>query len=476
MRLFPFKRSRLKQKVFVIGLDCADPELVFSKWRDDLPNLNGLVASGLYGNLQSTIPAITVPAWSSMLSSKDPGTLGFYGFRNRANYTYDKMTIAMGNAVKEKRVWNYLTDAGLTSVVIGVPQTYPVRPLKGHLISGFLTPNTKSDFTYPHAFRNEVLSVAPEFDFDVKEFRTDDKDFLLEQIYRMTESHFKIVDYALTKKPWDFFMAMEIGVDRIHHGFWHFMDKEHFRYEPGNPYENVILDYYKTMDTKIGEWLSHLDEDTVVLVVSDHGAKRMEGGICINEWLWRNGYLHFKHDPKPGHIVKFEDMDVDWGRTKAWGSGGYYGRLCLNVKGREPEGTVDPLEYEKLCDEIIERLTALPDPEGKPIPTRIFKSHEIYSSVNGIPPDLFVYFGDLYWRSVGTLGYESWYTFENDTGPDSCNHAEYGMFIFYDPKNKRNGQTVDGAQLMDIAPTILDCMGVRIPDELQGRSLNRLAP
>jgi predicted AlkP superfamily phosphohydrolase/phosphomutase len=202
----------------------------------------------------------------------------------------------------------------------------------------------------------------------------------------------------------------------------------------------------------------------------------MEGGICINEWLWRNGYLRFKHDPKPGHIVKFEDMDVDWGRTKAWGSGGYYGRLCLNVKGREPEGTVDPSEYEKLCDEIIEKLTTLPDPDGKPIPTRIFKSHEIYRSVNGIPPDLFVYFGDLYWRSVGTLGYESWYTFENDTGPDSCNHAEYGMFIFYDPKNKRNGQKVDGAQLMDIAPTILDCMGVRIPDELQGHSLNRLAP
>ncbi len=463
-----FKKNR---KVFVLGLDCAAPELVFNRWRDDLPNLSSLAKSGLWGEMQSSIPAITVPAWSSMLSSKDPGVLGFYGFRNRANHSYDKMFIAMGNVVKEKRVWNYLSDAGLTSIVMGVPQTFPVRPLRGNLISGFLTPGIRSDFAYPYAFKREVLSITPEYDFDVKEFRTDNKDWLLEQIHIMTDKHFKVVDYTLKSKPWDFFMYMEIGVDRIHHGFWNYHDPLHFRYQPGNPYENAIHDYYVKIDTKLGEWLEQLDNNTAVLVVSDHGAKRMDGGICINEWLWRNGYLSFKEDPKPGTIVRFEDLEVDWGRTKAWGSGGYYGRVFLNVKDREPEGVIPPNEYEKVRDELSKKFQALTDPEGKNIGTKVFKPEEVYREVRGVAPDLIVYFGDLLWRSVGSLGYDGWHTFENDTGPDACNHAQNGMFIFYDPQNPQPNVEVKGAQLMDVAPTILNYMGVSVPKDMQGRQL-----
>ncbi len=463
-----FKKNR---KVFVLGLDCAAPELVFNRWRDDLPNLGFLAKSGLWGEMQSSIPAITVPAWSSMLSSKDPGVLGFYGFRNRADHSYDKMFIAMGHVVKEKRVWNYLSDAGLTSIVMGVPQTFPVRPLRGNLISGFLTPGIQSDFAYPYAFKREVLSLTPEYDFDVKEFRTDNKDWLLEQIHIMTDKHFKVVDYTLKNKPWDFFMYMEIGVDRIHHGFWNYHDPQHFRYQPGNPYENAIHDYYVKIDTKLGEWLEQLDNNTAVLVVSDHGAKRMDGGICINEWLWRNGYLAFKEDPKPGTIVRFEDLEVDWGRTKAWGSGGYYGRVFLNVKDREPEGVIPSNEYEKVRDELSEKFQAITDPDGKNIGTKVFKPEEVYREVRGVAPDLIVYFGDLLWRSVGSLGYDGWHTFENDTGPDACNHAQNGMFIFYDPQNPQPGVEVKGAQLMDVAPTILNYLGVSVPKDMQGRQL-----
>jgi predicted AlkP superfamily phosphohydrolase/phosphomutase len=466
-----FRSLRKRKKVFVIGLDCAAPELIFHRWKNDLPNLSHLMDNGIWGELESSIPAITVPAWSSMLSSRDPGVLGIYGFRNRADYSYDKMTIAMGNMVNEKRVWNYLSEAGLQSIVIGVPQTYPIRPLKGHLISGFLTPNNKSDFTYPYSFRKEVLSISPDYDFDVKDFRTDDKDWLLKQIYIMTDKHFAVVDYALKNKPWDFFMFMEIGVDRIHHGFWHCHDPEHFRYEKGNPYENAIHDYYVYIDKKIGEWLSRLDDNTSVLVVSDHGAKRMDGGICINEWLWRNGYLAFKREPTAGEIVSFEKMEIDWSKTKAWGSGGYYGRLFLNVKGREPQGVIQQSEYEKVRDELISKLTKITDTNNKNIGTRVFKPQEIYQRVNRIAPDLIIYFGDLYWRSVGSLGYDGWHTFENDTGPDSCNHAQHGMFILSYMQNIQTNHGFSGGQLMDIAPTILKLSDVPLPSYLQGRAI-----
>ena len=142
-----FKRHK-PRKVLVVGLDCAPPAVLFHTsaenslgLKDRLPNLSRLIDEGVYGPLSSSIPCITVPAWTSMLSSKDPGVLGFYGFRNRADYSYDRMNIATANAIHEPRVWDILSDAGRTSVVVGVPQTYPIQPLNGHMISCFLTPS-----------------------------------------------------------------------------------------------------------------------------------------------------------------------------------------------------------------------------------------------------------------------------------------------------------------------------------------------
>ena len=454
------RRSNESRRVFVVGLDCAAPELVFDRWRDDLPNLTYLAENGAYGELQSCIPAITVPAWSVMMSGKDPGQLGIYGFRNRSNHTYDGRFIATSDYVREKRVWDYLTDAGKSSVVIGVPQTYPVKPLSGKLISGFLAPGTQSEFTYPASLKEEVLRIAPDYDVDVRQFRTDDKDYLLEQIWRMTESRFAVVDELLVQDPWDFFMVMEIGVDRIHHGFWSYHDKEHRRYTPGNPYENAIHDYYVYIDHRIGEWLDRIPKDTVVIVVSDHGAKRMDGGICLNEWLWQEGYLAFKEEPKPGEITRFDDLEVDWERTTAWGDGGYYGRVFINVRGREPQGQVLLSDYEVFRANLAERLAAIPDPHGKPLGTRVFKPQNIYKEVRGVAPDLMVYFGDLLWRSVGSLGHASQYTFENDTGPDDCNHAQNGLMISYDPRGLQAGAEIQRSDLQDVATSVLALFGI----------------
>jgi predicted AlkP superfamily phosphohydrolase/phosphomutase len=125
--VFSFLRRKRPRKVLIIGLACAEPSLVFDQWRDELPTFCHLMENGAYGLLTSSIPCITAPAWSSILSSKDPDTLGFYGFRNRADYSYNNMSIATGTAVKEKRVWDYLGEVGKQSIVVGVPQTYKDR-------------------------------------------------------------------------------------------------------------------------------------------------------------------------------------------------------------------------------------------------------------------------------------------------------------------------------------------------------------
>lgn len=445
-------RANGGRKVFVIGLDCAEPSLVFDRWREHLPNLNRLLGAGTYGRLESIIPCITVPAWASMMSSKDPGELGIYGFHNRPDHSYERMTIATAASVREPLVWDVLSRVGKSVVTIGVPPAYPPRPVNGVAVGCFLTPSTDKPYTYPGSVAQEIQGLVGQYMMDVHKFRTEDKDYLLRQIDEMTEKRFTVVEHFARTKPWEFFMFVEIGVDRIHHGMWKFHDPTHPKHEPGNRYAGAILEYYKMLDDRIGRLLAMLDDDTIVWVLSDHGAKKMDGGICLNEWLIQEGYLVLKEQPRG--LVPLEKCEVDWGRTRAWGGGGYYGRVFLNVQGREPHGVVKPHAYEVVRDELARKLEALPDASGRPIGTVAFKPQEIYRRVRGIPPDLIVYFGDLYWRAVGSVGFDAVHTFENDTGPDDANHAQFGMFICYDPRRPGKGM-VEGARITEIGPTLL---------------------
>jgi predicted AlkP superfamily phosphohydrolase/phosphomutase len=456
------------RKIMLIGLDCAEPSLVLERWRSELPTLGTLMERGASGRLTSVIPPITVPAWSCMMSSRTPGDLGVYGFRNRTDHSYGGLSIATSAAIREPRLWDLATRAGKPSIVLGVPGTYPPRPLNGVMVSCFLTPSLESQYTYPQTLRREIEAAVGEYVFDCKNFRTEDKDDLLRQVYAMTDTRFALAEHLLASKPWELFAMVEMGPDRMHHGFWKYMDPEHRKHEPGGPYENAILDYHRRVDALVASLLAHADENTVVLVVSDHGAKRMDGGIRVNEWLRREGLLALLDEPS--EATPLSGVRVDWSRTTAWGEGGYYSRVFLNVKGREPEGTVEPERYEEVRRDLAARLAAIPDDQGKDIGTVVHLPEEVYPQVQGIAPDLIVHFGDLYWRSVGTVGGDDGiHTFENDTGPDDANHAQQGLFVVAGP-GIAPGTRLD-AHLLDIAPTVLELMEVAPPASMRGRSL-----
>jgi predicted AlkP superfamily phosphohydrolase/phosphomutase len=456
-----------KKRVLVIGLDCAEPSLVFQQYRDELPNLNTLMTNGVWGQLESVLPPITVPAWACSQTSKDPGTLGIYGFRNRADYSYEKMTIANSRSVNEPATWDYLGRVGKASYLIGIPPSYPPKQVNGGMVGCFLSPNTNSKFTNPEALRQEILSVAPNYAVDAENFRTENKQWLLEKIYEMTEARFKVIQHLMKTRDWDYFMSVEIGVDRLHHGFWKYHDPKHIKHEPGNPLLHSIHDYYVWLDKQIGATLELIDDQTSVIIMSDHGAKRMDGGICINEWLINEGYLVL--DDKPTGVIPLSKAKINWNKTRVWGEGGYYSRIFLNVQGREPNGIIPPDQYEMVRDELIAKLQAIPDPTGKPMKTHAFKPQAVYKKSNNIPPDLIVIWGDLYWRGVGSLGSGDLYTFENDTGPDDANHAQMGMYIYYDPKRNLGGRELQGAKLVDIAPTVLNEFNLPVPGDMIGK-------
>lgn len=458
----------MASRALVIGLDSAPPELLFERWRHELPTIRALVERGTYGVLRSCDPPITVPAWATMTSSRSPGVLGVYGFRNRRSRSYDDLAIADSRSVRVPRVWDLLSARGRPVVVLGVPQTYPVSRVRGVMVAGIVAPaRERVQYTYPAELQKEIEELVGRYLIDVEEFRTDDKDALLAAIEEMTERRFAVAEHLLATRPWDLFFMVEIGPDRLHHGFWRFFDRDHRFYEPGNRFERAALDYYRRLDAKLARLLRFTDADTAVLVVSDHGAKRMDGGICVNEWLRREGYLVLKHDPLGP--TRFSPDLVDWSRTRAWGEGGYYCRLFLNVAGREPEGTVSGTDYERLRTELKGKLEALGDPEGRPIGTIAHRPEELYPARNGIPPDLLVYFGDLWWRSLGQVGTDAIHAFENDTGPDDANHAHEGVYVLAS-KDVTPGPGEE-RDLRDVAPTILHLLGEEIPGEMEGRPL-----
>jgi predicted AlkP superfamily phosphohydrolase/phosphomutase len=458
----------MASRAMVIGLDCAPPEFLFERWRDDLPHIGSLLSRGRYGVLRSCDPPITVPAWACMTSSRSPGALGIYGFRNRRDHSYEGLSIADSRSVRAPRVWDLLSARGKSVIVIGVPPTYPVTPVNGVMISCFLTPDTKqAQYTHPPELKGEIENLVGRYMVDVDNFRTSEKERLLADIEEMTERRFRVAEHLLETRPWDLFFMVEMGTDRMHHAFWRYSDPEHRLYEPGNPFEGAMLDYYKALDDKIGRLLRFADDDTAVLVVSDHGAKRIDGGICINEWLRAEGYLTLKEEPSEPAPLRPEL--VDWEQTRAWGEGGYYCRLNLNVVGREPSGTVPPEEFDTLRVELKDKLEALGDDQGRPIGTIAYRPEELYGERNGIPPDLLVYFGDLAWRSIGQVGTGSVHVFENDTGPDDANHAPDGVYILA-------GDGVEAGEgeqraIFDIAPTLLELLGEPVPAEMEGKSL-----
>lgn len=466
-----------KQKLLIIGLDCLTPQLVFERWIDELPNFKKLMNSGIWGKLESTIPCITVPAWSSMVTGKDPGELGFYGFRNRKDYSYDNLFFANSTAVKEPTIWNILSKNRKSSIVLGVPQTYPVKPIRGVLVSSFLAPDETAEFTYPAHIKNELNSISGGYQIDVKGFRTENKKWLLDQIYSMTEKRFKVVKEWLKTKDWDLFMFVEMGPDRIHHGLWGYCEPDHPNYNTIPELTNSIKHYYKYLDSQIGEIITQLDENTTVMIVSDHGAKTMIGGVCINEWLIKEDLLTVKK--YPSDIEKFSKDNIDWDKTYCWGEGGYYSRIFFNIKNREPQGIIEANNYKEFQTSLKKKLESITDEKGNNIKTKAFIPEEIYNKVNGIAPDLMVYFGNLNYRSIGSIGYNNYITHENDTGPDDANHAQHGIFIKANIADLKNGKiinnNIDNLKIYDIAPTVINFFNIDSKKyEFKGKIINAI--
>ena len=203
-----------------------------------------------------------------------------------------------------------------------MPPGYPPQPINGIRIGCFLTPDpSKDEFTYPAGIKRKLTELLGEYPVDVKGFRTDNKEWLKRAIFEMSRKQWQAVRWLLTEQEWDYFHFVDIGLDRVHHAFWNYFDRQHVRYEPASPYQQVIPEYYLWLDEEIGSVLELLDKDTAVLVVSDYGAQRLDGGFVVNEWLVDQGLLVLNQYLE--EVTPFDRLNVNWARTKG----------CLTVLG-----------------------------------------------------------------------------------------------------------------------------------------------
>jgi len=435
-----------------------------------MPNLRRLLPGSTYGPLRTTDPPISLPAWAVMFTGVDPGTLGMYGFRHRLNHSYTQNYGPAADRLPVPTFWQILSQRGRRVAVVGMPPGYPPPTINGLYISDFLTPEGASDWATPPELVRELTARYGTYRFDVT-FRATEREQLYLDIVDMTQLRFSIAEDLYLRERWDVFAIHEVGTDRLHHAYTKYFDPAHGAYVPGNSLEHVLMDYYRVVDRSIGRLLSHVDEETIVVISSDHGSMPMAGCFCINQWLVDHGYLAVRGRVERG--TPLEKADVDWDRTRVWGAGGYYARIFFNLKRRESQGTVGPAELPALREALIQELGSIRTPEGRPMVTRILEPSDVYRTVTGDPPDLMVYFDQLRWRSAGTLGHPTLFLKENDTGPDDAVHSMNGVLLIRDPR--RPGAGLMGTQdILDVTPTLLSLLEEPIPSHIQGRPMSFL--
>src|SRR5262249_27913599 len=159
--------------------------------------------------------------------------------------------------------------------------------------------------------------------------------------------------------------------------------------------------------------------------------QRLDGGFAVNQWLIEQGLLVLEEPPQG--VTPFDQLRIDWRKTQAWSEGGNYAPIFLNVQGRKPQGVIPASDYESFRDGLKLKLESLPNNGDQPMHSQVFKPDEIYRNLRNVAPDLIVHFGELHWRSIGSVGHSSLHLQDDDTGPDGCNPSQYGMFVLVSP-------------------------------------------
>lgn len=457
------------RRVFVFGIDGAMPEKVFGEWLEELPNIKKLMKQGCYAKLNSTIPPLSVVAWTSMTTGVSPSTHGVFEYLCKDKNISGKMNLSSSLNIKEKRVWEIASENNRKAISCFVPLTWPAKPYEGILISGPPALVEKGRFAHPPKTEDEIKeAVGQDFQMDVRFFRDLTKKEILKEIKKVTKMHLDIMKYLIKNKDWNLFFGVITGSDRMNHSFWKYCDPQHRKYDPNSEFKNTLKDYYKFLDRELGKIIKTLDENTLIIVLSDHGFTRMHTRVNLSDWLIRKGYLVLKNGLKINSPTKLEYDMIDWKKTKVFAVGAYDGQVYINLRGRDSSGTVKLGEYDRLIDELEKEIKNITSDDGKILNTKIFKKKSYFrGKCEDIAPDIVIYFDNLHYGcNTSLIGNETLWSPQTAMGSDDATHSQQGIFIMNKSEQKGNIGEID---ILDVAPTILNKLGVKIPEGFKGK-------
>lgn len=446
MGLFDRLRSDEKQRVVFLGIDGVPFELV-----DDHPdvfeNLHAIAAGGTGGQIDSIVPPESSACWPALTTGQNPGETGVYGFQDRETDSYETY-VPMGAHVKAERLWDRVTDAGRNASVFNVPVTFPPSSDIQRQVSGFLSPSV-SEAASSASVEQILNKYGYAVDVDASLGHDEDKTAFIEDANETLEARYRVFRHYLEEDDWDLFFGVFMATDRVNH----FLFRD---YVQDGKYAEEFLDFYRTLDEYIGDLRTQLDEDTTLLIASDHGFTELEYEVDCNQWLADTGWLSYEGDEP-------EELDDISPETRAYSL--IPGRFYLNLEGREPEGGVPESEYDTVREELIADLEGLTGPDGREVCRRIVRGEAVFDGpYTEIAPDLVVIPADGFDLKAGFGKDDGVFS----QGPRNGMHKFDNACLYAtDPE-----LVVDDVDLFDFAPTILELMELDVDTRtFDGRSL-----
>jgi len=496
----------VKSRVLVIGMDSAPLSLMLP-WisKGFLPTFGKIFSTGSYGDLYSRIP-VTPVAWSSIYTGNNPARHGIMGFRNQESGTYGHQGV--NSTIRDGRdVWEVAGSHGKKVVVVNTPLTYPPREVNGYLVCGFMAPSPDYEFTYPPSLKEEVLKIAPKYRIGTPPFYI--KGIYLKELHSTVHMVGEVAAELMKKIDWDLAFVVFKETDEVQHSFY---DRP-----------EAMLGLYQRVDTIAGELIRLAGESAYVFVVSDHGGEPVEKRFNVAEFLRRSGYLTIEKtrptrsttllqtaattvfDLKmqwfldlPGSrdllrrvmrlLTKSADGSgaeegfyagkVDWAKTSVFISSGI--GLRINLKGREPNGMVEPEDFEKIRDKVVEEFREVRDPDtGMTVFKKVLPREAVLSGPHSdIAPDI------LCLPNTGYLPTESLASFDplavvathrtlfSRSTLWSGTHSPNGLIAIRGPGVVKT--SISDATLDDVAPTILYAMGLPVLKGVDGKVLTQV--
>ncbi|UCD29993.1 MAG: alkaline phosphatase family protein [Planctomycetota bacterium] len=493
----------LAKRVLIVGLDGATFDILTPLIQAGrMPNLERLIKTGTSGVLESTKPPITPAAWTTFMTGKGPGRHGIIDFE-KYDVTTNKLSFNSTFEIREKTIWEILSEKGFRVGSINVPMTYPPRKVNGFMISGFETPSIDTDFTYPRHLKDEILRIWPDYNYQTDwKRKTFGGDKLFQRNLRYIEKSFtqgyELAAHCGRHYGWDVMMVLFKLVDNLQHKAWKYLDSHTSSINQTR--SEMSARCFTSLDNTIGNLEEFAkNNDSLLIIMSDHGHGSLDGKAQPNLLLKQWGYLKIKSSVKQAGIrtqriidrlrgkttKRFDanlgiehDLDLDWSQTRACVMhAGMYGFLYISLKGRQPQGIVKPEEYEAVREDLRKRFLAVKchNRNGRTIQVfpEVHRTEELYNcrrEDHPWLPDLLLIPqpGLSVVRKIRGTQPVRWLSRYRMEGT----HRVEGILVVNGP-NVRQGQSIQ-ANIADITPTILAAAGLRVPADMEGQALAEL--